>query len=138
MQVSHAKYSLMISYTLNLIPLTLTYRSLYYDLLKSRIIFSWRFEIFQILLFFLRSNVTPNEIETWLLENADQFCVGFHFFICKLISSIVPACRICWEFNSNKTGVINDPLGQTHNIASNGHCFLLFYFTRFEKWGRPY
>ena len=29
-----------------------------------------------------------------------------------------------------KTGVINDPLGQTHSQASSEHCFLLFYFSR--------
>ena len=27
----------------------------------------------------------------------------------------------------DKTGVINDPLGQTHNLASSEHCFLLFF-----------
>ena len=42
------------------------------------------------------------------------------------------------QFNSkqNKTGVINDPLGQTHSHASSEHCFLLFCSSRFEKWGR--
>ena len=30
------------------------------------------------------------------------------------------------ELNINKTGVINDPLGQTHSHASSEHCFLLF------------
>ena len=35
----------------------------------------------------------------------------------------------------NQTGVINDPLGQTHSHASSKHCFLLF-FSRFEKWER--
>ena len=34
----------------------------------------------------------------------------------------------------NKTAVIKDPLGQTHKE----HCFLLFCFSRFEKWGRMY
>ena len=33
----------------------------------------------------------------------------------------------------DKTGVINDPLGQTHSHASSEHCFLLFCFARFEK-----
>ena len=33
-------------------------------------------------------------------------------------------------------GVINDPLGQTHSHASSEHCFQLFCFFRFEKWGR--
>ena len=36
----------------------------------------------------------------------------------------------------NKTGVVNDPLGQTHSHASSEHCFLLFCFSRFEKWRR--
>ena len=42
------------------------------------------------------------------------------------------------NLSKNKTGVINDPLGQTHSHASSGHCFLLFSFSRFEKWGRTY
>ena len=40
------------------------------------------------------------------------------------------------EVRSHKTGVINDPLGQTHSHASSKHCFLLFCFARFEKWGQ--
>ena len=39
---------------------------------------------------------------------------------------------------TNKTGVINDPLGQTHSHASSQRCFLLFCFSRFEKWGWTY
>ena len=34
--------------------------------------------------------------------------------------------------------VTNDPLGQTHSHASSEHCFLLFCFSRFKKWGRTY
>ena len=37
-----------------------------------------------------------------------------------------------------KTGVINDPVGQTDSHASSEHCFLLFCFSRFEKWRRTY
>ena len=37
-----------------------------------------------------------------------------------------------------KIGVINNPLGQTHSHASSEHCFLLFCFSRFEKWVRTY
>ena len=41
------------------------------------------------------------------------------------------------ESKNNKTaGVINDPLGQTHSLASSENCFLLFCFVRCEKWGR--
>ena len=41
--------------------------------------------------------------------------------------------KIEWD----KTGVINDPLGQTHSHTSSEHDrFLLFCFSRFEKWGR--
>ena len=40
--------------------------------------------------------------------------------------------------NYDKPSVINDPLGQTHSLASREHCFLLFCFSRFEKWGRTY
>ena len=42
---------------------------------------------------------------------------------------------ICMKY---KTGVINDSLGQTHSLAGSQHCFLLFCFSRFEKWGRTY
>ena len=38
--------------------------------------------------------------------------------------------------NRDKTGVINDPLVQTHIHASNKHCFLLFCFARLEKYVR--
>ena len=34
-----------------------------------------------------------------------------------------------FEQSNNKTGVINDPLGQTHSHASSEHCFLLFWIT---------
>ena len=37
------------------------------------------------------------------------------------------------EILQYKTGVINDPLGQTQSHASNEHCFLLFCFSRFER-----
>ena len=40
------------------------------------------------------------------------------------------------KITSNKTGVNNDPFGQTHSHASSEYCFLLFCFSRFEKWGR--
>ena len=35
-----------------------------------------------------------------------------------------------------KTGVINYPVGQTVSHPSSEQCFLLFCFSRFEKWGR--
>ena len=34
------------------------------------------------------------------------------------------------------TGVINDPLGKTHSLASSEHCFRLTNVFCFEKWGR--
>ena len=34
---------------------------------------------------------------------------------------------------AKQIGVINDPLGQTHSLASSGHWFVLLDF---EKWGR--
>ena len=37
------------------------------------------------------------------------------------------------KINRYKTGIINDPLGQTYSLASSEHCFLLFCFTRFES-----
>ena len=45
-------------------------------------------------------------------------------------------CQLLLQINKYKTGAINDPLGQTHSHASSEHCFLLFCFSRFEKWGR--
>ena len=36
----------------------------------------------------------------------------------------------------NKTGVINDPLGQTHSLACSEHWFrFVFVLLDFEKWG---
>ena len=35
----------------------------------------------------------------------------------------------------NKTGVINDPLDQTHSLANSEHCFRWNLFC-FENWGR--
>ena len=37
-----------------------------------------------------------------------------------------------------KTGVINDPLSQTHSHDSSEHYFLLFCLSRLEKWGHTY
>ena len=45
-------------------------------------------------------------------------------------------CKFRSKTEKDKTDVINDPLGQTHSHASSEHCFLLFNFSRFEKWGR--
>ena len=33
--------------------------------------------------------------------------------------------RIMYIYSSNKTEVSNDPLGQTHSLASSEHCFRL-------------
>ena len=35
-----------------------------------------------------------------------------------------------------KTGVINDPFGQTHSLASSEHCFRFNFVLFCEKWGR--
>ena len=40
------------------------------------------------------------------------------------------------NINILQDSFINDPLGQTHSHISSEHCFLLFCFSRFEKWGR--
>ena len=40
------------------------------------------------------------------------------------------------DINRYKTGVMNNPLGQTHSLASSEHFYLLFCFAKFEKWGR--
>ena len=46
--------------------------------------------------------------------------------------------RLCLTYfaiiGTNKTCVVNDPLGQTHSLASSDHYFLLFCFDRFEMW----
>ena len=57
---------------------------------------------------------------------------------CKLAvaEAELTASMKCVAEIKNKTCVINDPLGQTHSLASSDHYFLLFYFARFEKWGR--
>ena len=39
--------------------------------------------------------------------------------------------------NEHKTGIINDPLGQTHSLVSREHFFsLCFVMLDFEKWRR--
>ena len=38
------------------------------------------------------------------------------------------------EIIFHKTGVINDPLGQTHSLTSREYCFR-FVLLDFEKWG---
>ena len=38
--------------------------------------------------------------------------------------------------NGNKTGVINDPLGQTHNLDSSENCFVLLDFENRRTDGR--
>ena len=49
------------------------------------------------------------------------------------------SCCLLMSTNINTyTVVLNDPLGQTHSHASSEHCFLLFCFSSFEKWGRTY
>ena len=38
---------------------------------------------------------------------------------------------------SYKTGVINDPLGQTHSLATREHCFsFVLFLLDIEKWRR--
>ena len=54
------------------------------------------------------------------------------------VSAAVTKFAYKQKITIHKTGVINDPLGQTHSHASSEHCFLLFCFSRFEKWGRTY
>ena len=55
-------------------------------------------------------------------------------YVCPSVVLSFPTFKH-FENKTNKTGVINDPLGQTHSHASSEHCFLLFCFSRFEKWG---
>ena len=56
------------------------------------------------------------------------------------LNGVASAFKVVWKIELitiiNKTGVINNPLGQTHSHANSEHWFLLFCFARFEKWGR--
>ena len=40
-----------------------------------------------------------------------------------------------WRYNNDMTGVINDPLGQTHSLASSEHCFHFVLFGLIWKVG---
>ena len=42
----------------------------------------------------------------------------------RSILFVVPSC----QNNFYKTGVINDPLGQIHSLASSEHCFRFILF----------
>ena len=62
-------------------------------------------------------------------------------YICNLTSNV--AYLLLLDFwvliyflpkKANRTGVINDPPGQTHSLIYSEHCFLLFCSARFEKW----
>ena len=59
-------------------------------------------------------------------------------FLIVKVSLVNATVVLAYENNPYKTGVINDPLGQPHSQASSEHCFLLFWFSRFEKWGRTH
>ena len=55
--------------------------------------------------------------------------------------NLIHALKLLYSHNSqmkgNKTGVINDPLGQTLCLASSEHCFsLCLVLLDFEKWWR--
>ena len=82
-------------------------------------------------------------LTTPVLRPADLCKQLFEFLIVVSKS----ACTLSWVLNNdrdifgwtniraNQTGVINDPPCQTHSHANSEHCFLLFCFSRFEKWG---
>ena len=46
----------------------------------------------------------------------------------RYITLFTHVVRRHFSYKTNKTGVINDPLGQTHSHASSEHCFVLFVF----------
>ena len=105
-------------------------------------------------------NLFPSHLN-WLRWNLDAFCICAFYSIFKFLHFILPRSPIFVTFENvfllanhshvllyngilsgreiylilvkYKTGVISDPLGQTHSHASS--C-LLFCFYRFEKWGR--
>ena len=83
--------------------------------------------------------------------------VVIHIITCFILEKLTLFSKHFWPYVKldnitnprklrNKTGVINDSLGQTHSHASSEHCFLLFSsrfsssccfcFSRFEKWKR--
>ena len=41
---------------------------------------------------------------------------------------LIPSFKNSLDYKKYKTCVINDPLGQTHSLASSEHCFSLKYF----------
>ena len=48
----------------------------------------------------------------WKAENTNFGMALFHLLLLAIV-----------EYKTNKTGVINDPLGQTHSLAISEHCF---------------
>ena len=75
-------------------------------------------------------NLWRGTIAIQLERNLSQHCgfTGLPFFCYYLGYWILDT-----KTNINKTGVINDPLGQTNSLTSSKHCFLLFCFAKFEK-----
>ena len=68
-----------------------------------------------------------------------SFCCVENFKICPISPfRIQEKENKNWQKRLNNTGAINDPLGQIHSHASSEHYILLFCYSRFEKWGRPY
>ena len=75
--------------------------------------------------------------QPWLNSKL-HFCKTYIYHVllhtsCPTTTTIIQTLYI-FNKNNYKTSVINDPLGQTHSHASSEHCFLLFCFSRFEKW----
>ena len=57
----------------------------------------------------------------------------------RILELSLPKLSCQWKCNWDKTGVINDPFGQTNKLVSSKHCFhmkfVLFCYIDFEKWG---
>ena len=79
---------------------------------------------------------SPHAIDIWLGYKHWAFWLPHSSCLCQSTLLSYKKLRKKMKIIVNKTGVINDPLGQTHSLASSEHCFLLVCFARFEKWGR--
>ena len=63
-----------------------------------------------------------------------------HPILPKHQGAMIFCFQYCKLQQQDKTVVINDPLGQTHNLAIGDHCFhfVCFVLLDFEKWRRTY
>ena len=58
------------------------------------------------------------------------------FLYCVKLTIIYPQRNFLVTATNENTGVINDPLGQTHTLVNSEHCEICFVLLDFEKWGQ--